>query len=120
MAVSALQARPLHLEKVRELATGSLGGAGWAWIELVPNRGDIPEPFEEAAEEHRIFMPYLLFYWNPDRRSRRKKILRNSGVVARWFLAFLKRLSGACALSSSALIGESLVARNASTRWTCS
>jgi len=23
---------------------------------------DIPEPFEEAAEEHRIFVPYFLFH----------------------------------------------------------
>ena len=61
-AVSALQARQLHLEKVREPATGSLGRAGWVRIELAPNMNDIPEPFEEAAEEHRIFVPYFLFH----------------------------------------------------------
>jgi hypothetical protein len=102
-AVSALQARQLHLEKVREPATGSLGRAGWVRIELAPNMNDIPEPFEEAAEEHRIFMPYFFVPLNPDRRSRRKTILPNGGVVGRWFLACLNQLSGAYALSTSSL-----------------
>ncbi len=55
-----------------------------AWQDF--NMSDIPEPFEKAAEEHRIFMPYFLFHWNPDRRTRRKKVLRNGGVVARWYM----------------------------------
>ena len=36
-AVSALQARQVHLDWMREPAAGSLGRAGWVRIELAPH-----------------------------------------------------------------------------------
>jgi hypothetical protein len=55
-----------------------------AWQDF--NMSDIPEPFEDAGEEHRIFMPYFLFHWDPDRPSRYRMVPRNGGVVARGYM----------------------------------
>jgi hypothetical protein len=62
-----------------------------AWQDF--NMSDIPEPLEESGEERRIFMPYFLFHWDPDRPPRRRMAHRK-GVVAHWYmLEKLKQLT---------------------------
>ena len=53
-----------------------------AWQDF--NMCDAPKPLEDAGEERQIFMPYLLFQWNPD--GRRATARGQGGVVARWYM----------------------------------
>jgi hypothetical protein len=50
-----------------------------AWKDF--NMSDFPKPLDDAGEECRIFMPYYLFQWDPERSPRSKKAPR-PGFVA--------------------------------------
>jgi hypothetical protein len=54
-----------------------------AWSDF--NQDDSPVPIEEDPEEGQIFVPYLLFDWDPEPRSRRRPPV--AGVVARSYLS---------------------------------
>jgi hypothetical protein len=54
-----------------------------AWLDF--NQDDFPMPIEEDTEEAQIFVPYFLFDWDPERRSRRGPPV--AGLVARSFLS---------------------------------
>lgn len=54
-----------------------------AWKDF--NMSDYPKPLDEAGEECRIFMPYYLFQWDPERSPRRKKACWD-GMVARSYV----------------------------------
>jgi hypothetical protein len=54
-----------------------------AWKDF--NMSEFPKPMDEAGEECRIFMPYFLFQWDPERPPRSKKAYRD-GVVARRYV----------------------------------
>ena len=54
----------------------------WADFEL----DDGVDPFEPGCEEGAIFMPYLLFHWDPYGSRRRKGVPAQGGMVARWYL----------------------------------
>src|SRR5260370_1763639 len=45
------------------------------------NMGELPKPLDDAGEECRLFMPYYLFQWDPERSPRSKKTYRR-GLVA--------------------------------------
>jgi len=50
-----------------------------AWKDF--NMSDFPKPLDDAGEECRLFMPYYLFQWDPERSPRSKKTYRR-GLVA--------------------------------------
>jgi hypothetical protein len=54
-----------------------------AWLDF--NRDDAPLPIEEDGEEAQIFVPYFLFDWDPESRSRRGPPV--AGVIARSYLS---------------------------------
>src|SRR5271156_1736594 len=54
-----------------------------AWLDF--NQDDYPVPIEEDAEESQIFVPYFLFDWDPEPRSRRRPPA--AGVIAQAYLA---------------------------------
>jgi hypothetical protein len=54
----------------------------WADFELSDSVG----PFEPGCEESPIFMPYLLFHWDPYGARRRKGVPAKGGMIARWYL----------------------------------
>src|ERR1700675_1597687 len=51
-----------------------------AWKDF--NMSDFPKPLEDAGEECRIFMPYYLFQWDPERSPRSKKTHRRGFVAS--------------------------------------
>jgi Protein of unknown function (DUF2384) len=51
-----------------------------AWKDF--NMSDFPKPLDEAGEECRIFMPYYLFQWDPERSPRSKKTHRRGFVAS--------------------------------------
>jgi SEC-C motif/Protein of unknown function (DUF2384) len=53
-----------------------------AWLDF--NQDDSPVPIEEDPQEGQIFVPYLLFDWDPEPRSRRRPPL--AGLIARSYL----------------------------------
>jgi len=55
-----------------------------AWEDF--NRESFPEPLDKFPNEEQIFMPYLLFDWDPERPVRTRRKRRYPGVVARAFL----------------------------------
>jgi hypothetical protein len=55
-----------------------------AWQDF--NMSDSPKALDEGGEERRIFMPYFLFHWDPDRSSRRRRAQGTGGVVARSYV----------------------------------
>jgi len=54
----------------------------WADFEL----SDGSDSFDPACEESAIFLPYLLFHWDPYGPRRRKGVPAQGGMVARWYL----------------------------------
>jgi hypothetical protein len=54
-----------------------------AWLDF--NQDDAPLPIEEDPEEGQIFVPYFLFEWDPEPRSRRRPPV--AGLIARSYLA---------------------------------
>jgi hypothetical protein len=58
-----------------------------AWSDF--NQDDSPGPIEEDPEEGQIFVPYLLFDWDPEPRSRRRPPV--AGVVAQSYLLKMGR-----------------------------
>jgi hypothetical protein len=57
------------------------GNLDAAWLDF--NQDDSPLPIEEDPEEGQIFVPYFLFDWDPEPRSRR----RLPGLIARSYLS---------------------------------
>ncbi len=55
-----------------------------AWEDF--HLGEVSRRFSWTADEQMIFMPYLLFHWNPEFVGRRKKALPDGGVIAHSFL----------------------------------
>jgi hypothetical protein len=53
-----------------------------AWSDF--NQDDSPAPIEEDPEEGQIFVPYLLFDWDPEPRSRRRPPV--AGLIAQSYL----------------------------------
>ncbi len=51
-----------------------------AWKDF--NMSDFPKPLEDAGEECRIFMPYYLFQWDPERSPQSKKTHRRGFVAS--------------------------------------
>jgi len=56
---------------------------GEAWQDF--HATDLPLQFDERSHEGRIFMPYFLFHWDPQRRRSGKGAVTKGGIVARWF-----------------------------------
>jgi hypothetical protein len=56
---------------------------GAAWLDF--NQDDAPLPIEEDPEEGQIFVPYFLFDWDPEPRSRRRPPV--AGLIARSYLS---------------------------------
>jgi hypothetical protein len=54
-----------------------------AWLDF--NQDDSPLPIEEDTEETQIFIPYFLFDWDPEPRSRRGPPV--AGLIARSYLS---------------------------------
>jgi len=54
----------------------------WADFEL----DDGVDPFEPGCVESGIFLPYLLFQWDPYGPRRRKGVPAQGGIIARWYL----------------------------------
>jgi hypothetical protein len=54
-----------------------------AWLDF--NQDDLPIPIEEDTNEAQIFVPYLLFDWNPESRSRRGPPV--AGLIAQSYLS---------------------------------
>jgi SEC-C motif-containing protein len=54
----------------------------WADFEL----DDGVDPFEPGCEESAIFLPYLLYHWDPYGPRRRKGVPAKGGMIARWYL----------------------------------
>ena len=55
-----------------------------AWLDF--NQDESPLPLEEDAAERQMFMPYLLFDWDPEPRSRRRRAEPAPGLVTRSYL----------------------------------
>jgi hypothetical protein len=55
-----------------------------AWLEF--NQDESPLPLEEDAAERQMFMPYFLFDWDPEPRSRRRRAEPAPGLVTRSYL----------------------------------
>jgi hypothetical protein len=55
-----------------------------AWVDF--NQDESPLPIEEDGAEGQIFMPYLFFDWDPERRFRTRSGKPRMGLVARSFL----------------------------------
>jgi hypothetical protein len=55
-----------------------------AWLEF--NQDESPLPLEEDAAERQMFMPYFLFDWDPEPRSRRRRAEPVPGLVTRSYL----------------------------------
>ena len=55
-----------------------------AWQDF--NMSDLPVAFGDRSTEDQIFMPYFLFHWDPDSRSRGRRALGKGGVVTRWYM----------------------------------
>jgi hypothetical protein len=60
-----------------------LSNLGAAWLDF--NQDDSPIPVEEDTEEAQIFVPYFLFDWDPEPRSRRGPPV--AGLIARSYLS---------------------------------
>jgi hypothetical protein len=54
-----------------------------AWLDF--NQDDFPMSIEEDSEEAQIFVPYFMFDWDPEPRSRRSPPV--AGLIARSFLS---------------------------------
>jgi len=50
------------------------------------NQESFPQSMDEFPGEQQIFMPFLLFDWDPDRPSRSRRKRRHPGIVARAFI----------------------------------
>ncbi len=55
-----------------------------AWQDF--NMSDLPVPFVDRTTENQIFMPYFLFHWDPDSRTRGRSAHGKGGVVTRWYI----------------------------------
>ena len=55
-----------------------------AWQDF--NQESFPQSMDEFPGEQQIFMPFLLFDWDPDRPSRSRRKRRHPGIVARAFI----------------------------------
>jgi hypothetical protein len=55
-----------------------------AWLQF--NQDVSPLPIEEDETEREIFMPYFLFDWDPERRSRRGRAEPTPGLITRAYL----------------------------------
>ena len=55
-----------------------------AWLEF--NQDESPLPLEEDVAERQMFMPYFLFDWDPEPRSRRRRAEPTPGLVTRSYL----------------------------------
>ncbi len=54
-----------------------------AWQDF--NMTNLPVAFVDRSSEDQIFMPYFLFDWDPDSRTRGNSALGKGGVVTRWY-----------------------------------
>lgn len=54
-----------------------------AWQDF--NMTDLPVPLDAYPGEEHIFIPYVLFHWDPDKPRGRKGASRRGGVVTRWY-----------------------------------
>jgi hypothetical protein len=55
-----------------------------AWLDF--NQDESPLPLEDDAAERQMFMPYFLFDWDRERRSRRRRAEPAPGLVTRSYL----------------------------------
>jgi len=56
-----------------------------AWLDF--NQDESPLSIQEDVEEGQIFVPYLLFDWDPEPRARRRSRQPEMGLVARSYLS---------------------------------
>lgn len=66
-------------------------GVEEAWCDF--NLDDAPPPLEPGSDERRIFMPYFLFLWNPERPSRWRRHGEDGIVTLSYKLAKKGQLS---------------------------
>ncbi len=55
-----------------------------AWQDF--NMSDLPAPFVDRASEDQIFMPYFLFHWDPDSRTKGRSAYGKGGLVTRSYM----------------------------------
>ncbi len=54
-----------------------------AWQDF--NMNDLLVAFVDRSTEDKIFVPYFLFDWDPDRRTRGRRLAEKGGVILRWY-----------------------------------